>query len=202
MIRKSDLSGFNIPGTIEALKATLFADDTTVYLSEEDDFGVLQDILDTWCSAAKARFNISKTEIIPIGEVTYRTEVITTYRSTGTWKNFPQNARMAGEGEPVRILGAFIGNGVRQCEAWSPTLAKLDSVLERWQKGISTLEGRRHVVQMFIGGMTQFLTDVQSMPPQVCKRLEKVLRKYLWNDRIIPPVSMEYACASFEHGGL
>ncbi len=202
MIRKSNISGFNIPGTVEALKATLFADDTTVYLSAADDFAILQEILDTWCSAAKARFNINKTEIIPIGTETYRREMITAYKTTGTWKNYPANVHMAEDGEPVRILGAFLGNGVQQCGVWTPVLAKLDAVLTRWQKGISTLEGRRHVVQMFIGGMTQFLTDVQTMPKPVCKRLERVLRKYLWNDRIIPPVSMEWACAAPELGGL
>ncbi len=202
MIRHSDLRGFNIPGTIEALKATLFADDTTVYLSEEDDFAVLQNILDTWCSAAKARFNITKTEIIPLGTEEFRAEMVSTYKATGIWKNYPRNVRMADEGEPVRILGAFLGNGVHECEVWTPTLAKLGAVLERWQQGITTLDGRRHVVQMFVGGMTQFLSDVQHMPPQICRRLERILREYLWNDRVIPPVSMEYACASREVGGL
>ncbi len=202
MIRKSELRGFNIPGTVEAVKATLFADDTTVYLTEDDDFSTLQNILDVWCSAAKARFNIRKTEIIPIGERTYRDRVAETYKLAGTWKNYPAGVRMAAQGEPVRVLGAFIGNGVEQVDVWTPTLEKVSAVLERWQRGISTIEGRRHVVQMFIGGMTQFLTDVQCMPKQVCKRLERILRGYLWNDRKRPPVSMEQVCAPFENGGL
>ncbi len=55
---------------------------------------------------------------------------------------------------------------------------------------------------MFVGGMTQFLTDVQCMPTHVCKRLERILRGYLWNDRVQPPVSMEQVCAPVECGGL
>ncbi|KAL1751422.1 hypothetical protein FB107DRAFT_222095, partial [Schizophyllum commune] len=46
--------------------------DTTVYLTEEDDFSVLQRVLDKWCIASKARFNVGKTEIIPIGNKRYR----------------------------------------------------------------------------------------------------------------------------------
>ncbi len=202
MIRQSNLGGFQIPGAVEALKATLFADDTTVYLSADDDFAVLQDILDTWCSAAKAKFNISKTEIIPIGSQEHRENMVATYRTTGSWQSYPTQVNIAGDGEPVRILGAFVGNAVEQCDVWTPTLAKLESVLERWRQGITTLEGRRHVVQMFIGGMTQFLTDVQTMPALVQRRLERILRRYLWNDRIIPPVSLEHAQADFERGGL
>ncbi|OJT05021.1 Transposon TX1 uncharacterized 149 kDa protein [Trametes pubescens] len=68
MIRKSEIVGLNVPNQIETLKATLFADDTTVYLSSADDFAALQHVLDVWCSATKAKFNIAKTEIIPIGE--------------------------------------------------------------------------------------------------------------------------------------
>ncbi|KAI0685470.1 hypothetical protein C8T65DRAFT_546944, partial [Cerioporus squamosus] len=136
--------------------------------------------------------------------------MIITYRRTGRWQSYPAHVNIAGDGEPVRILGAFIGNGVEQCEVWTPTLAKLEGVLDRWKQGISTLEGRRHVVQMFVGGMTQFLTDVQAMPVQVQKQLERsdggsgqrILRKYLWNDRVVPPVSLEHAHADFERGGL
>ncbi len=72
MIRNSPLKGLSIPSSGKALKATLFADDTTVYLSAEDDFQTLQNILDAWCSAAKARFNIKKTEIIPLGAKSFR----------------------------------------------------------------------------------------------------------------------------------
>ncbi len=202
MIRKSQLEGFKIPGSLEALKATLFADDTTVYLAEDDDFAVLQGLLDTWCSAAKARFNIKKTEVIPIGERAYREEMADHYNSTGSWKNYPTGIHMAGEGVAVRILGAFLGNGVDECAVWSPTLAKVSAVIERWQRGISTVEGRRHVVQMMFGGMTQFLTDVQRMPDPVQSRLNRMIRQYLWHDRHTPLVKMDYAYVSREDGGL
>ena len=71
MIHKSDLRGYDVPEKLKTLKATLFADDTTVYLAEDDDFETLQRILDTWCLAAKVHFNISKIEIIPIGTKAY-----------------------------------------------------------------------------------------------------------------------------------
>jgi len=40
--------GFKIPGRKKRVIATLFADDTTIYLSKEDDFGQLTEILNTW----------------------------------------------------------------------------------------------------------------------------------------------------------
>ncbi|KAH9937789.1 uncharacterized protein BXZ73DRAFT_89227 [Epithele typhae] len=193
MIRNSQLEGFDIPRTNANLKARLFADDTTTFLAEGDDFAILQVILDTWCRAAKAKFNISKTEIIPIGTKEFRKTVIETYQVHGTWNNCPRNVHVADEGEPVRILGGFFGNGLEQGTIWSPKLAKLEESLQRWRMVNPTLEGRKHVLQMMAGGMTQYLTDVQRMPKDVTKRLIRIIRNFLWNDRVHCPTRPKLA---------
>ncbi|KAI0772298.1 hypothetical protein BD413DRAFT_474503, partial [Trametes elegans] len=169
---------------------------------EDDKFQDLQSTLNTWCSAAKAKFNISKTEIIPIGTPAYREEFARTYKVTGRWKDYPLNVHVAGEGEPVRILGAFFGNNIGECEVWSTRLTKLEDTLKRWKLGRTTLEGKRHVTQMFVGGMTQFLTDVQRMPDQVKSRLTRILRKYIWDDKHNTPVGLAHLSLPFDQGGF
>jgi len=67
MLRKSNLKGFEIPGVQERLIAKLFADDTSVYLSEFDKFSDLEAILNKWCIASGARFNVNKLEGIHMG---------------------------------------------------------------------------------------------------------------------------------------
>ena len=67
MLRKSNLKGFEIPGVQERLIAKLFADDTSVYLSEFDKFSDLETILNKWCIASGACFNVNKSEGIPMG---------------------------------------------------------------------------------------------------------------------------------------
>lgn len=202
MIRNSPLKGIKILRTAEALKAILFADDTTVYLAEEDDFGVLQEILDTWCSAAKARFNISKTEIIPIGAKAHRERMIEEYNSPEGWNNYPVDVRIAHDGTPVRILGAFLGNGIDECPVWSLTITKLAARIEAFQTGHSTIEGKRHAVQMTAGGTTQFLTDVQRMPKETLQRINKMVQNYMWDDSHNTPVAMNTLFTLLETGGL
>ncbi|KAI0769581.1 hypothetical protein BD413DRAFT_439477, partial [Trametes elegans] len=124
------------------------------------------------------------------------------YKVTGRWKNYPQNVHVAGEGEPVCILGAFFGYNIGECEVWSTRLTKLEDTLKRWKLGRTTLEGKRHVAQMFIGGMTQFLTDVQRMPDQVKSRLTKILRKYIWDDKHNNPVGLAHLSLPFDQGGF
>jgi hypothetical protein len=70
--------------------ASLFSDDTTVYLTKNDSFAGLQDILNTWCKASGAKFNIAKTEIIPIGSKEYGEEVIQRGSHTDS-KNKPRS---------------------------------------------------------------------------------------------------------------
>ncbi len=209
MIRKSELRGFKVPRSEETLKAVLFADDTTVYLSHEDDFKALQDVLDIWCSAAKARFNIAKTEIIPLGSAAFRTRMAETYRDTGEWYNYPQGVHVAQDGEAVRILGAFFGNGVDQVDIWSVVLTKIVAMrkplvhaMQRWSAGHATLHGKKHVIQMIVGGMTQFFTTVQRMPEIILKRLTKIIRGYLWDERCNTPVGMEHVYLPVSLGGL
>ncbi len=209
MIRNSAIKGFSIPRCNEVLKAVLFADDTTVYLSRGDDFKILQTVLDTWCSAAKARFNIGKTEIIPIGSPAFRAEMAETYRITGGWENYPRNVHVAQDGEAVRILGAFFGNGIENVDIWTLVLTKivamrkpLMDVMARWLNGHATLQGKKHVIQMIVGGMTQFLTTVQRMPDTIVKRLNKIIRNYLWDDRHNTPVGMKHVYLPVEEGGL
>ncbi len=72
------LKGLNIPGAEEKLIINLFTDDTLLYLSKEDHFDDVETILAAWCEALGAKFNIEKTEIIPIGTEPHRLKVVST----------------------------------------------------------------------------------------------------------------------------
>ena len=61
------IKGISIPGLIDKLVIKLFADNTDLYLGKEDDFQLIQTILDEWCHISGAKFNKEKTKIIPIG---------------------------------------------------------------------------------------------------------------------------------------
>lgn len=72
-----DLTGFEVPGLETKILINLYADDTTVYMSESDKYTTLENLLTTWCKASGAKFNLEKTEIIPIGSRQHRTRITT-----------------------------------------------------------------------------------------------------------------------------
>ncbi|KAF9030589.1 hypothetical protein BDZ89DRAFT_898035, partial [Hymenopellis radicata] len=182
-LRKSTLRGFEIPNhpEMERLIATLFADDTTTYLDKSDNFTTLQAILDRWCLASRAKFNISKTEVIPIGSETYR-DLVATTRMTNDSRDskVPEGIRISRDGQAVRILGGWIGNKTKGAAPWTPILNSIENSLDFWEKTHPTMEGHRLIIQMVVGGKTQYLTKVQGMPKEVEQKLERRIRRFLW----------------------
>ncbi|EJD51083.1 hypothetical protein AURDEDRAFT_30320, partial [Auricularia subglabra TFB-10046 SS5] len=179
-LRKSNLRGFDIPGLEEKLIATLYADDTTVYLSEKDDFGVLSGILDRWCKASGAKFNTAKTEIVPLGTAEYRDQLIKERTSDDMPCPIPEGIKIARDGEAVRVLGAWPGNHVDATDIWSIRLDRLQTALDKWDRTSPTAVGKGIISRVIIGGHTQYLTAAQGMPADIEKRVEKMTMDFYW----------------------
>ncbi|EPS98430.1 hypothetical protein FOMPIDRAFT_1096747, partial [Fomitopsis schrenkii] len=203
-LRTSELKGFTIPGVAERLITTLFADDTSTFLSEHDSWSDLWKILHKWCKAARAKFNDGKTEVIPIGLPEYR-EWVRESRQINkrtTEDKIPEGVKIAKEGEAVRLLGAWIGNGVDQAAVWAPALQKTRDFVTRWKKCRPSLKGKVNIVRMGPGGITQYLAMVQGMPKSAEREVEKIIKEFLWDGQRVPAVSMETLRLPVEEGGL
>ena len=70
-----EIKGYEIPGVEEKLAINLFADDTVLYLSEQDSYDKVIETLDKWCEVSGAKFNKEKTEIILIGSIAHRDRI-------------------------------------------------------------------------------------------------------------------------------
>ncbi|THU86569.1 hypothetical protein K435DRAFT_614721, partial [Dendrothele bispora CBS 962.96] len=100
----------------------------------------------------------------------------------------------------TRILGAWFGNKINADQVWTPVLEKIDKALERWAKGSPTMEGRRLIVQMISGGMTQYLTQVQGMPTNIEKRITKRISNYIWEEKEKNPVNKNVMYMKIQEG--
>ena len=183
LLRKNEsLTGFTIPGASEKLTTTLFADDTTVFLNQSDDFDTLTGILSLWCKAAGAKFNEGKTEVIPIGTQTFRNQVIQTRKTDQLNTPLDPGIHIAQDGEPTRILGGWIGNNIDEQAVWSKNLDKISNTFERWGLRHPTTLGKRLIVQMFAGGISQYMATVQGMPKEIEEAIQKLINHFIWDD--------------------
>lgn len=172
MLRNSSLRGFTIPGQHDRLITTLFVDDTTVYLAEDDNYDDLWTILSTWCAASLARFNIHKTKIIPIGKEDYRKRVVASRKLNDTSTPIPAGPtapKIIPDGKATRILGAQVGNKLNHTNLWQPIIEKIERALENWSKSRPSLRGKQLITQWTIGGMSQYLRQHKE-----CLRMSKI----------------------------
>jgi len=179
----------------------LYTDDTTVYLCETDSYTDLQCILSCWCLASWAHFNLEKTEIIPIRRTEHRARVVSTRCIHPSDPPLHPDVRITVDGHPVRCLGAWIGNDLRECTPWNPVLDKVRSTLKKWSKASPSLDAKGYMVQMFAGGMTQFLTKAQNMPREIESALALTIREFIWNSNA-PTISLRCFYAPKCEGGI
>ena len=177
-----EIEGYEIPGVEEKLAVNLFADNTVLYLNEEDRYNDVLNILDKWCKASGAKFNKEKTEIIPIGTETHREKVNRTRKLHPDDQPIQEGIRIAWDGEAIRSLGAWVGNRTIETRPWEPIIDLVHNDLERWKKTHPTLDGKRLIVQAIVRGQTQFLTKVQGMPDDIQKALEKEMKNFIWEE--------------------
>jgi len=169
----------------------LFTDDTNLLLNKEDWLDYVQRTLDKWCKVSGARFNIEKTEIIPIGTKSHRKTVADNRKINAQDNNpLPQKIRIAHNGEAVRILGAWIGNVVNNLAPWEPILNAIKTKLNQWEKAHLTLNGKHIIIQVIMGGHTQFLAKAQGMPTHIEDALMNIMSTFIWEQGTKPRIAM------------
>ncbi|KAI0041975.1 hypothetical protein FA95DRAFT_1472705, partial [Auriscalpium vulgare] len=200
--RTPTVRGIQIPGLADPVLVRLFADDTLIFLSAVDKYAEVQLILDLWCAVSGAKFNIDKTEIIPIGKPAHRLTVLTTRKLHPTDAAIPLRVHIADEGESVRYLGGWIGNHADDASPWNKVVESINASLHHWRKGHPTLFAKKHIIQMVVAGKTQYLAKVQGMPPVVETTLLKVIRNFVWEDAAHPPLALKHLYPTRDLGGI
>jgi exonuclease III len=203
MLRKSKLNGINIPGRAERLITSLFADDTTVYLHHTDDFNDLRSILNKWCSASGAAFNIHKTYAVPIGTEDYRQQVIRERRLSEGHAQIPDDVQIIPDGKTIRLLGATIGNKISLDGIWVTQLEKINCALKRYmdKEIYPDITTRVLFIHLIIREKTQFKTKTNGMPKAAIEMLTKKIRHIMWAGKR-PMVELKILQRPVSEGGL
>jgi exonuclease III len=198
-IRQSSLEGYRVKGLIDKILVSLFADDTIVYVNERDNIHTLYEIINEFCCASTARFNIPKTEFLPIGTKEYRDKVIQT-RTIGAYK-VPEGIRIVKDKESMRTLGAWIGNDVNQYPQWEAIMSKQANIMKMWQSTHPSFKGKELILKALVQSRALFLATVNGMPQDVRKKMNRNMRNFLWEGKK-GTMSWDEVIAPREIGGL
>jgi hypothetical protein len=180
-IRNSPLKGFKVNEKLNRVLVKVYADDTTIFLSQEDDPKELQKCLDLFCQAATARFNEQKTEIIPLGPVDSRTELIRTQKFND-WK-ISDEVHIAQEGEAVRILGSWQGNGVNIQAKWNEIMERQLKTMKLWNSYYPSTAGRILIAKALVVSIAYYLMTVNGISRKNLETMDKNIRNFIWNSK-------------------
>ncbi|KAK0450872.1 hypothetical protein EV421DRAFT_1888685 [Armillaria borealis] len=120
-----------------------------------------------------------KVQVIPIGSLGYKQTVLETRKTSPVQTAIPADVHIARDGEAVRIVG---------------TLGEFDV----WEKTHPTIEGRRLLIQMYVGELTQFLTRAQGMPDSVLLQIQKMISNFAWDNLL----NRSIMSATIAEGGM
>ncbi|KIO31913.1 hypothetical protein M407DRAFT_42709, partial [Tulasnella calospora MUT 4182] len=152
--------------------------------------------------ASTARFNQEKTEFLPLGSEEYKEAVVA--RRTlqpfriRTAELLPRGARILKPGEPLRILGGFIGTELDQNEIWKGVTTNIEQLA--WSKRRLTLKGRKLIVSFIIQSRAQYLMMTNDPPPSIVKRVEKATHKVMWGGKKRGLTTMPELYKSYDEG--
>ncbi len=203
MIRQSKLKGLKIKGEAERLITTLFADDTLVYMNKKDNIKKLYKIREIFCTASTVKFNIEKTEILPMGKKEYRKKVIDTRKLNDKQTTpFEESVRIVKDGETMKTLEAWIGNKSTVDSQWNTILEKQKKVIDVWQKSRPSYKGKEMISKALVMSLGNFFATVNGMPEWVQLKMQKQIANFLWDDRKKGYLPWKKIIAPRKRGGL
>ena len=170
----NSVKGIDIGNEIE-VKITQFADDTTLILDGSKD-SILNavKILEDFGSISGLNLNIDKSVFLKIGSLKDNNEQI-----------IPECNYRFSKG-PVKFLGIMISLDKKDLFElnFEPQFKKLSSILNIWSQRDLTPIGKITIIKTLALSQLTYLFSVLPSPPlDFMKKIEKLLFKFIWNDK-------------------
>ncbi|KAG2335895.1 hypothetical protein BDR05DRAFT_978883 [Suillus weaverae] len=141
----------------------MYADDTTIYLTWDDSYSNLEDLLQNWCKASGAKFNLEKTEILPIGTTEHQQCMIQTRKMNDKDNPWQEQICIAQD---------------EHATSWEPTGKKLivQMVAGGMMQFLTKAQGMPKSIENTITKQIRdFIWNEKRTPPISSKRLEKLI---------------------------
>ena len=200
-LRGSKLEGIRTSNGKRTI-ASLFADDTMVFLNENDRVEDLNIILDEFCLASTARFNEKKTEFLPFGPKEYRAQVLEQRKlNENSTYSIPANTKIIQNGEAMRTLGCWVGYDINLHPQWNAIIEKQKKILEMWGATRPSTKGKELILKALIISLGQYLMTVNNLPNNKEKEIRKLTSDFIW-DYKKPLISWKKTISPREKGGL
>ena len=183
-----DLKGYNFGYPEKPVKIVQYADDCILLLNDLDEFCTALSILDDFGDITGLQLNVSKSEGLWLGQDKTRQKHCSLFGVK--WP------------EQIRCLGLYVGHSKEKNSDmnWISKINKVECILESWRKRDLSLLGKVQLIKTF--ALSQFVLPATLLviPPNVIKRIESMLYKFLWGGK--DKVKRKRVIQELKHGDL
>lgn len=194
-IRNSPISGILLPTQTEEnshLKVKQLADDTTLFLKNNEDMKEAARILNSFAKFSGLKLNTNKTKIMKIG--------------------VPLQERIVDfeEVNKIKILGIYFKNK-EKCknikENWVNRVKRIENLIKTWGRRDLSIHGKIIIVKTFLISQLVFVMQSIGLPEEVLIQVNRLLYKFIWqrkfaNKRAFEKIKRQVMEEEYKVGGL
>ena len=182
---------YKLPGRKENLKLSQYADDTSFLSTNFSDIPFIFEQFSKYKTAMGCSLNISKTEGL----------LIQTNRVYHINNKFPIKWNIK---EYVKILGIHFNNDIektKRCNINKCIQNMENNVKIQDQRNLS-LKGKTIIINAVLLSKLWYVGNVFPVPKNLLTEINKIIFKFLWNNKNLEPVARETLFLPRERGGL
>ena len=161
------LMGIALPNSLEELRNTGYADDTTVAVTTGDSIKEVFVIYAKYERASGAKLNRGKSKGLWAGSWKDRTDA-------------PHGLRWV---KQLPLLGATFSVGDYTIPTWEPAIAKLEKRLTAWSGRQLSFQGKTVVINTLALSQIWHLCHVFKIPSWAEKRVNKAIWSFFWSGK-------------------
>ena len=172
----------------------LFADDTLIFCGADPiQLWHLQGVFIWFQAISGLKINLSKSELVPIGNVPNVTELASILGCKVL-------------AFPLTYLGFPFGATFKRKTIWNSMVEKMEKHLAGWKKLYLSKGGRLTLIKSTLSSLPSHYLSLFPLPMDVTQCLEKLQRDFLWggmgDEHKFHLVNWQQVCLPIQYGGL
>ena len=189
------MKGIRLPGVDKELCISQYADDNTLFCSDEESVNIALGFIDIFSILSGLYLNWNKTEGIWIGNWKYKRKKIGRFK----WN--------LGIGSRLKILGVTFANNESAgniAENWESRINNIEKLANIWVKRNLSMCGRIIIVKSLMLSKLTHLLSVFTMPEKLRQKVDSIMFRFIWNlkGKTGERVKRDVVIQAYECGGL